>query len=33
MIYLADMNVVCEPTKLRPNEKVQAWLDENEMML
>jgi toxin FitB len=30
MIYLADVNVICEPTKLRPSAKVQAWLDAHE---
>ena len=30
MTYLVDVNVICEPGKLRPNEHVQKWLDENE---
>jgi toxin FitB len=30
MIYLADVNVICEPTKLRPNERVIRWLVEHE---
>jgi predicted nucleic acid-binding protein len=30
MMYLVDVNVICEPGKLRPNERVQKWLDENE---
>ena len=30
MTYLADVNVICEPSKLRPNERVLRWLDEHE---
>ena len=30
MTYLADVNVICEPSKLRPNERVLQWLDEHE---
>ena len=30
MIYLADANLICEPTKLRPSEKVCHWLDEHD---
>ena len=30
MKYLVDVNVLCEPTKLRANEGVQRWLDQNE---
>jgi predicted nucleic acid-binding protein len=30
MTYLVDANILSEPTKLRPNAKVVAWLSENE---
>jgi predicted nucleic acid-binding protein len=30
MTYLVDANVLCEPTKSRPNPKVVAWLSANE---
>ena len=30
MTYLADVNVTCEPSKSRPNERVLKWLDEHE---
>jgi predicted nucleic acid-binding protein len=30
MTYLVDANILSEPTKLRPNGKVVAWLSENE---
>lgn len=30
MIYLVDANVLCEPTKPKPDPKVVAWLRANE---
>ena len=30
MTYLADVNVICEPSKSRPNERVLRWLEEHE---
>jgi len=30
MTYLVDVNLISEPSKQRPNERVQKWLDENE---
>ena len=30
MIYLVDANVLCEPTKAEPDQKVVAWLRANE---
>ncbi len=30
MTYLVDANVLCEPTKPMPNEKVVEWLRANE---
>jgi predicted nucleic acid-binding protein len=30
MTYLVDANILSEPTKLRPNEKVVDWLSANE---
>ena len=30
MRYLVDVNVICEPSKLRPNENVLQWLEEHE---
>ena len=30
MTYLADVNVICEPSKLRPNERVLKWLADHE---
>ncbi|HRQ88242.1 MAG TPA: type II toxin-antitoxin system VapC family toxin [Bacteroidia bacterium] len=30
MIYLVDVNVLCEPTKRCPHESVQRWLDRHE---
>jgi predicted nucleic acid-binding protein len=30
MTYLVDANVLCEPTKPRPDAKVVAWLRANE---
>ena len=30
MTYLADVNVICEPSKLRPRERVLKWLEDHE---
>ena len=30
MTYLVDANILSEPTKLRPDAKVVAWLSANE---
>ena len=30
MTYLADVNVICEPSKLRPSERVLKWLEDHE---
>ena len=30
MTYLADVNVICEPSKSRPNERVLKWLEDQE---
>lgn len=30
MIYLADANLICEPTKLRASEKVCHWLEDHD---
>ena len=30
MRYLADVNVICEPSKLHPNERVLQWLADHE---
>ncbi len=30
MTYLVDANILCEPTKDRPDPKVVAWLTSNE---
>ena len=30
MTYLADVNVICEPSKSRPDERVLRWLEDHE---
>ena len=30
MTYVADVNVICEPSKSRPDERVLRWLEDHE---